>query len=137
MPALRSNRRDCTKRRLVVAWGRCGFRISDFGLRIAGPDARTRPRSTALTLIEVLLTIAVLAILAGILIPQLSGDLPERLNAASQIIAADLDYARSLAVATGSYDAEALRASGADVVLEDLSDVQTVLEGLGLDSGPG
>jgi Tfp pilus assembly protein FimT len=71
-------------------------------LRIAGPDARTRPRSTALTLIEVLLTIAVLAILAGILIPQLSGDLPERLNAASQIIAADLDYARSLAVANNT-----------------------------------
>ena len=30
--------------------------------------------------------------------------------------------ARSLAVATGGYDAEALRAAGADVVLEDLSD---------------
>ena len=45
--------------------------------------------------------------------------------------------ARSLAVATGSYDVAALRASGADVVLEDLSDVEAVLEGLGLDSGPG
>ena len=45
--------------------------------------------------------------------------------------------ARSLAVATGSYDAEALRASGADVVLDDLSDVPTVLEGLGLTAGPG
>src|SRR2546423_15567257 len=56
----------------------------------------------ALTLIEVLLTIAVLAILAGILIPQLSGDLPERLNAASQVISADLDYARSLAVSNNS-----------------------------------
>ena len=31
--------------------------------------------------------------------------------------------ARSLAVATGSYDAPTLRATGADVVLEDLSDV--------------
>lgn len=45
--------------------------------------------------------------------------------------------ARSLAVATGSYDVDALRASGADVVLEDLSDVKTVLEGLGLAAGPG
>jgi phosphoglycolate phosphatase-like HAD superfamily hydrolase len=45
--------------------------------------------------------------------------------------------ARSLAVATGSYDVEALRASGADVVLEDLRDVDAVLEGLGLVSGPG
>lgn len=56
----------------------------------------------ALTLLEVLLTIAVLAILAGILIPQLSGDLPERLSAASQVVSADLDYARSLAVANNS-----------------------------------
>jgi phosphoglycolate phosphatase-like HAD superfamily hydrolase len=45
--------------------------------------------------------------------------------------------ARSLAVATGSYDVESLRASGADVVLEDLSDVGVVLEGLGLAAGPG
>lgn len=45
--------------------------------------------------------------------------------------------ARSLAVATGSYDVEALRASGADVVLTDLSDVPAVLKGLGLASGPG
>jgi phosphoglycolate phosphatase len=45
--------------------------------------------------------------------------------------------ARSLAVATGSYDAAALRASGADVVVEDLMDIEAVLEGLGLDSGPG
>jgi len=45
--------------------------------------------------------------------------------------------ARSLAVATGSYDVAALRASGADVVVEDLMDIEMVLEGLGLDSGPG
>jgi phosphoglycolate phosphatase len=45
--------------------------------------------------------------------------------------------ARSLAVATGSYDANVLRASGADVVLDDLSDVGAVLDGLGLAAGPG
>ena len=45
--------------------------------------------------------------------------------------------ARSLAVATGSYDLAALRESGADVVVEDLRDVDAVLEGLGLISGPG
>ena len=44
--------------------------------------------------------------------------------------------ARSLAVATGGYDVDALRASGADLVLEDLSDVKAVLDGLGL-AGPG
>jgi phosphoglycolate phosphatase-like HAD superfamily hydrolase len=45
--------------------------------------------------------------------------------------------ARSLAVATGNYGVEALRESGADVVVEDLMDVRVVLEGLGLASGPG
>jgi hypothetical protein len=49
-----------------------------------------------------LLTIAVLGILAAVLIPQLSSDLPERLSAAAQVIATDLDYARSLAVSNNS-----------------------------------
>lgn len=40
--------------------------------------------------------------------------------------------ARSLAVATGSYDAETLRASGADVVLENLSDLKSVVRAMGL-----
>ena len=39
---------------------------------------------------------------------------------------------RSVAVATGSHDVEALLASGADVVLEDLSEVPVALEALGL-----
>ena len=39
--------------------------------------------------------------------------------------------ARSLAVATGSYDIEALRAAGADVVLPDLSDLPAVLDCVG------
>jgi phosphoglycolate phosphatase len=38
--------------------------------------------------------------------------------------------ARSVAVATGNYDVEALRAAGADVVLPDLSDEQAVLRAI-------
>jgi phosphoglycolate phosphatase-like HAD superfamily hydrolase len=38
--------------------------------------------------------------------------------------------ARSVAVATGSYDSDALRAAGADAVLDDLSDMQSVWEAL-------
>ena len=38
--------------------------------------------------------------------------------------------ARSLAVATGGYDVDALRAAGADVVFEDLTDTARVLRGL-------
>jgi phosphoglycolate phosphatase-like HAD superfamily hydrolase len=40
--------------------------------------------------------------------------------------------ARSLAVATGSYDVDALRAAGADAVISDLSDLPAVLAALGL-----
>jgi phosphoglycolate phosphatase-like HAD superfamily hydrolase len=44
--------------------------------------------------------------------------------------------ARSLAVATGTYGEDELRASGADVVLPDLQDLTAALEGMGLTSGP-
>ena len=40
---------------------------------------------------------------------------------------------RSLAVATGGHGVDALRASGADAVLEDLSDLAAVFAALGLD----
>lgn len=43
-----------------------------------------------------------MSILAAILIPHLAGDLPERLNAGAQVIVADLDLARSLAVANNT-----------------------------------
>ena len=38
--------------------------------------------------------------------------------------------ARSVAVATGSFGVEALRAAGADLVVEDLSDTQAMLDAL-------
>lgn len=41
---------------------------------------------------------------------------------------------RSIAVATGGYDVDTLWASGADTVLEDLSDVPAVLDAMGFDS---
>ena len=40
---------------------------------------------------------------------------------------------RSVAVATGGYDVKTLRASGADVVLSDLSDVTAVLDAMGFE----
>lgn len=59
-------------------------------------------RRQGLTLLELLLSIALLGILCAVLIPQLSGELPQRLTAAAQVVVADLDYARSLAVANQS-----------------------------------
>lgn len=61
-----------------------------------------RSNRAGLTLLELLLTIAVLSIVAAVLIPSLGADIPDRLNAVAQIVAADLDYARSLAVANNS-----------------------------------
>src|SRR6185295_16757440 len=43
--------------------------------------------------------------------------------------------ARSLAVATGSYDVEVLRAAGADIVMQDLTDTPHVLRSLELSRG--
>jgi phosphoglycolate phosphatase-like HAD superfamily hydrolase len=40
---------------------------------------------------------------------------------------------RSVAVATGGYDVKTLRATGADVVLNDLSDIPAVLDAMGFE----
>lgn len=61
-----------------------------------------RASRAGLTLIELLLTIAVLSIVAAVLIPSFSADIPDRLSAVAQVVASDLDYARSLAVANNS-----------------------------------
>lgn len=71
-------------------------------LRCTSNRSAATAQRAALTLIELLLTVAILSILAAVLIPQLSGDLPERLSAAAQTVTGDLDYARSLAVANNS-----------------------------------
>jgi prepilin-type N-terminal cleavage/methylation domain-containing protein len=62
----------------------------------------TSRSSGGFTLIEVLLTVVILAIIAAAIIPQLSSDLPERLDAAAQVVASDLELARSLAVANNT-----------------------------------
>jgi prepilin-type N-terminal cleavage/methylation domain-containing protein len=54
------------------------------------------------TLVELLMTLVVMGVLAAALIPLLDADTPDRLNAAAEIVAADLENARALAVANGS-----------------------------------
>lgn len=64
--------------------------------------AVAQARRAGLSLFEVLITVAVIGILAGILLPNLQASIPDRLEAVGQIIAADLEYGRSLAVANNS-----------------------------------
>src|SRR5262245_22684629 len=64
--------------------------------------SRSRGTAAGFTLLELLLTIAIIGILAAALIPQLTSDLPERLTYGAQVVSSDLDYARALAVANNS-----------------------------------
>ncbi len=55
-----------------------------------------------MTLIEVLLVVAIMAILAGLTIPNANPSIVEQLRSAASIVSADLAYARSQAVTYGS-----------------------------------
>jgi prepilin-type N-terminal cleavage/methylation domain-containing protein len=101
--------------------------------RLAGGDGQLSlaavHRRGAFTLIELLLTIAVLGIIAAAIIPSLSADIPARLTSAAQIVSSDLEYARALAVSNNSkylltFDTNEnfyyLRHSGTNAVLNTL-----------------
>ena len=61
-----------------------------------------RRQRDAMTLIEVLLVVAIMAILAGLAIPSADPGAMEQLRSAASIVSADLAYARSQAVTYGS-----------------------------------
>jgi type II secretory pathway pseudopilin PulG len=76
-----------------------------------------------------LITIVVVSIVAAMLIPQLGRQVPDQLQSVAQIVAADLEYARSLAVINNSryrvtFDVAenryVLRHSGANTLLHVL-----------------
>jgi Tfp pilus assembly protein FimT len=58
-----------------------------------------RRRTAAFTLLELLLVVIILALLAAVLLPSMEPSLYDQLRSAAQIVATDLAYARSLAVA--------------------------------------
>jgi len=70
-------------------------------LRSAG-IAGAEQRPAGLSLIELLLVVAVLAVLVGLILPDANAPMPDRLRAAARVLASDLAYARSLAVANNS-----------------------------------
>ncbi len=66
---------------------------------VRGLGRRSR---SGLSLIEVLITLAIVSVLAAMLIPQMGQHVPDQLMAVSEIVASDLEYARSLAVVNNS-----------------------------------
>ncbi len=60
------------------------------------------PQRAAVTVIEILLVVVIMAILAGLAIPNANPGIVEQLRSAAGILAADLAYARSQAVTYGS-----------------------------------
>jgi prepilin-type N-terminal cleavage/methylation domain-containing protein len=89
-------------------------------------------RQTAgFSLIEILLVLALMAVMAGLVMPSSNPSIHDQLHAAGRIVVADLAYARSLAVTYNSrYLVEfnaaencyVLSHSGADATLDDLPD---------------
>jgi Tfp pilus assembly protein FimT len=62
-----------------------------------------RRQSSGYTLVELLIIVALMAILATLTIPAFESSLYDQLNAAASIVSADLSYARSLAVSNNSH----------------------------------
>ncbi len=64
--------------------------------------ARSHRKSAAFTLIEVLLVVVLMAILAGLVLPNSNPSIHDQLASAARILTGDLAYARSLAVTYGN-----------------------------------
>lgn len=66
----------------------------------SGPVSLTRPRRsvTAFTLAEMLVVIAILAIVAAVVLPRMVGSSDMQARSAARVMMADLEYAQSVAI---------------------------------------
>jgi prepilin-type N-terminal cleavage/methylation domain-containing protein len=92
-------------------------------------DAMTSSRHHAFTLLELLLVVAIVGILVGVMLPSTQPAVYDQLRSTAQIVATDLAYARSLAVANNdnyriTFDLNAnqyiLKHSGTNAALDTL-----------------
>ena len=90
---------------------------------------RLAPLRHAFSMVELLIVLSIIGILAALAVPYLNPSMQSQLESAGHIVAADLAYARSLAIANNSsyevsFDAAAnrytLRHSGANTALNSL-----------------
>ncbi len=75
------------------------------------PAIVARSRS-AVTFLELLAVMLILAIVCGLLIPSAQSDMPHYLRTAAEVLAADLAFARSLAIVAGQPTAVVFEADG-------------------------
>jgi prepilin-type N-terminal cleavage/methylation domain-containing protein len=75
-----------------------------------------RPRG--MSLIEILIVVVLMSVLMAAIVPQFQPSAIRQLESVAQIVAADLDYARSLAVSNGSTYRVTFDVAGQQYVLE-------------------
>lgn len=80
-----------------------------------------RPVRYAFTLIELMVVIVILAIAAAVVVPMTSSAGTMQLRAAGTVVAADLEYAKSMAVSRGRNYAVVFNAATESYQIEDLS----------------
>lgn len=78
-------------------------------------------KNKAFTLIEMLMVVVILAISALIVVPQMSAAGTVQLRAASSVIAADLEYAKSLSISTQQWHSVVFNPAGDSYQIQDSS----------------
>jgi prepilin-type N-terminal cleavage/methylation domain-containing protein len=65
--------------------------------------SRIQPKICGFTLIEILIVVVIIAIAAMIVVPMMSSAASLQIRAAANMVAADLEYAKSMAISRGQY----------------------------------